>query len=212
LTPHHRFLLTEVLSHIDYLDEAISRVSQELSQRLEADEDAVVFLDSIPGVSRRTAEIMLAEVVVDVSRFPSAQHLASWAGMCPGNHESAGKRLSGKTRKGSPWLRQALVEAAHSVGRTDSYLGAQYYRLAARRGKKRAAVAVARSILVIAYHVLKRREPYRELGANYFDKRNRRTVERRLVQRLERLGYAVQLQPVVAEAERPAAVPPLAAA
>jgi transposase len=212
LTNHHRFVLTELLSHIDYLDQAISRASEELVRRLEADEEALALLDSIPGVSRRAAEIVLAEVGDDVSRFPSAKHLSSWAGMCPGNHESAGKRLSGKTRKGSPWLRQALVEAAHSVGRTKTYLGAQYHRLAARRGKKKAAIAVAHSILVIIYHVLKRREPYCELGANYFDERDRQAVERRLVHRLERLGYIVQLQVAAGTAERPAAEQSLAVA
>jgi hypothetical protein len=117
------------------------------------------------------------------------------AGVCPGNHESAGKRLSGRTRKGSPWLRQALVEAAHGAARSKrTYVGAQYRRIAARRGKKRAAVAVGHTILVMAYHVLTRREPYRELGPNYFDERDRRRVERRLVARLEQLGYNVELK------------------
>ena len=150
-------------------------------------------LDGITGISRRTAEVLLAEIGSDLTRFPTAQHPASWAGMCPGNHESAGKRLSGRTRKGSPWLRQALVEAALSAARSkNTYLGALYRRLAARRGKKKAAIAVGHAILISVYHVLKRREPYRELGANYFDERGQRRIQRRLVQRLERLGYTVE--------------------
>ena len=131
----------------------------------------------------------------DLQRFPTAKHLASWAGVCPGNHESAGKRLSGRTRKGSPWLRQALVEAAHGAARSKrTYVGAQYRRIAARRGKKRAAVAVGHTILGMAYQVLTRREVYRELGANYFDEHDQRRVERRLVARLTQLGYSVDLK------------------
>jgi transposase len=192
---HHRFLLTELLGHIDYLDEAIARVSEAIATRLQEDGESLALLDSIPGVSRRTAEILLAEVGADLQRFPTAKHLASWAGVCPGNHESAGKRLSGRTRKGSPWLRQALVEAAHGAARSKrTYVGAQYRRIAARRGKKRAAVAVGHTILVMAYHVLTRRELYRELGPNYFDEHDRRRVERRLVARLEQLGYSVDLK------------------
>jgi transposase len=193
--PHHRFLLTELLSHIDDLDAAIERVSEAIATRLQNDTDSLALLDSIPGISQRTAEILLAEVGADLHRFPTAQHLASWAGVCPGNHESAGKRLSGRTRKGSPWLRQALVEAAHGAARSKrTYVGAQYRRIAARRGKKRAAVAVGHTILVMAYHVLTRQEPYRELGPNYFDEHDRRRVERRLVARLEQLGYVVDLK------------------
>jgi transposase len=159
-------------------------------------EDLITLLDTIPGINRRIAEIVLAEIGTDLSRFPSAAHLASWAGMCPGNHESAGKRLSGRTRKGSQWLRQALVEAAHGAGRTKhTYLGAQFRRLAARRGKKKAVIAVAHSVLVVIYHVLTRNEPYRDLGPNYFDERDRAAVTRRTVRRLEQLGYRVELVP-----------------
>ena len=133
---------------------------------------------------------------MDMRRFPTAGHLASWAGMCPGNNESAGKRKSGRTRKGSPWLRAALVEAARASARSKrSYLGAQYARLAARRGAKRAAVAVGHTILVIAHHLLRDGTVYEDLGATYFDQRDRTAVERRLVRRLETLGYAVTLQP-----------------
>jgi transposase len=194
--PHHAFVVSEVLSHIDYLDESIERVNAEIERRLQDEADAIARLDTIPGVNRRTAEVIIAEMGTDMERFPSAHHLASWAGMCPGNNESAGKQRSGKTRKGSPWLRQALVEAAHgAVHKRDCYLSAQYHRIAARRGKQRALIAVAHSIRVIAYHVLVRKEVYHELGGNYFDQRDRHRVERRLVHRLEQLGYAVALQP-----------------
>jgi len=194
--PHHAFLIAEHLSHLDHLDEAIERVTAEIRDRLGAFQALTDLLDTIPGVNPRIAHVILAEIGPDMSRFPTAAHLASWAGMCPGNHESAGKRYSGKTRKGSKWLRQALMEAAHAAARTkNTYLAAQYRRLAARRGKKRAMVAVGHSILIIVYHVLKHREPYRELGGNYFDERDRQAVERRLVRRLQNLGYIVTLQP-----------------
>ncbi|HET8914001.1 MAG TPA: transposase, partial [Ktedonobacteraceae bacterium] len=157
---------------------------------------AIALLCSIPGISRRAAEGILAEIGLDMTRFPSAGHLASWAGMCPGNSESAGKRLSGKTRKGSPWLRVLLVEAAHAAAHTkNTYLSAQYHRLAARRGKKKAMVAVGHTILVMIYHMLQQKKSYKELGGNYFDERERRDTEKRLVRRLENLGYHVELQP-----------------
>jgi transposase len=196
--PHHAFLLAELLGQITALEEAESRVTAELDVRLRAEEAAIDYLDTIPGVNRRIAQIILAEIGADMGRFPSAKHLASWAGLCPGNHESAGKRRSGRTRKGSRWLRQALTEAAHGAAHTKhSYLAALYHRIAARRGKKRAIIAVAHAILVIIYQLLTRQEPYRELGANYFDERERAGVERRLVRRLERLGYTVVLQPAI---------------
>jgi transposase len=195
LRPHPRFLLTELLGQIDSLDAAIERGSEEIGRRLQEEEESLASLDSIPGVSRRTAEVLLAEVGTDLQRFPTAKHLASWAGVCPGNPESAGKRLSGRTRKGSPWLRQALVEAAHGAARSKrTYVGAQYRRIAARRGKKRAAVAVGHTILGMASQVLTRREMYYELGPNYFDEHDRRRVERRLVARLTQLGYSVDLK------------------
>jgi transposase len=163
-------------------------------------EAAVQRLIAIPGVGRLTAEKLVGEIGIDMGQFPTAGHLASWAGLCPGQHESAGKRQSGKTRKGSRWLREALVEAAHAAGRSQgTYLGAQYRRLAARRGAKRAAVAVGHSILVIAYHLLKKGIPYEELGAGYFDARNHAALRRQLVQRLERLGCKVTIeQPLAA--------------
>jgi transposase len=198
-TSHHSFLVTEYLSQIDYFDEAIDRVSALIGQHLEAEQEAIALLDTIPGVSQRTAEILLAEIGTDMTRFPSAKHLASWAGMCPGHHESAGKHLSGKTRKGSRWLRQVLVEAAHVAAKTkQTYLAAQYQRIAARRGKKRALMALGHTILTIVYYLLTRKQPYQDLGTAYFDKLEQHRVQQRLVHRLERLGYQVSLQPSVA--------------
>jgi transposase len=198
-TPHHAFLITEHLSQLDYLEEAVERVSAEIAQRLADEQAALELLDTIPGVGQRAAEIILAEIGTDMARFPSAKHLASWAGLCPGNKESGGKRLSGKTRKGNPWLRQVLIEVAHAASKTkDTYLSAQYRRLATRRGKQRALVALGHSILVMVYHILSRRRPYRELGPLYFDILDRQRVQQRLVQRLERLGYTVNLQPLAA--------------
>jgi transposase len=198
-TPHHSFLLTEYFSQMDYLDDAIDRVSEVIAQYLAAEQEAIALLDTIPGGSQRTAEILLAEIGTDMTRFPSAKHLASWAGMGPGNYDSGGKRLSGKTRKGSRWLRQVLVEAAHVAAKTkQTYLAAQYKRIAARRGKKRALIALGHTILVIVYMLLTRKQPYQDLGAAYFDSLEQQRVERRLVRRLERLGYRVSLEPNVA--------------
>jgi transposase len=158
-------------------------------------EDALNRLESIPGVGRRVAETLIAEIGIDMTRFPTAGHLASWAGMCPGNNESAGKRKSGKTRKGNTWLRTTLIEAAHASSRTrNTYLGALYHRLITRRGKKKAVVAVGHTILIIAYHLLADSTDYQDLGPHYFDERDEQHVTRRLVNRLEALGYSVLLE------------------
>jgi transposase len=195
--PHQRFLVAQQLAHLDALDEAIGRVSDEIAARLRACEAVLQRLDAIPGVGRQAAEVLVVEVGPDAHRFPTAGHLASWAGRCPGHHESAGKRRSGRTRKGSPWLRATLIQLAYAAGRTKhTYLAARYHRLAARRGKKRAAVAIGHSILVAVWHLL--RDPgavYHDLGPGSFDERNRLAVQRRLVRRLEGLGYTVSLQP-----------------
>ncbi len=196
MAPHQRFLLTEQLCHIDALDDGIARVSAEIAERMRPFGEALERLDTIPGIGQRMAEILVAEIGIDMRRFPSAAHLASWAGMCPGNQESAGKRKTGKTRKGNVWLRAALIESAHALGRgRGTYLAAQYRRLTARRGKKKAAVALGHSILVIVYHLLSRGEVYHDLGVQYFDEGRRERLERGLVRRLEDLGYKVNLQP-----------------
>lgn len=195
--PHQRFLLAEQLCHIDALEESLQRVSAEIAERVRPFEAEIALLDTIPGVGRQGAEALLAEIGPDMSRFPSAHHLASWAGICPGNHESAGKRKSGKTRKGSPWLRSLLVEAAWGASPTkDTYLSAQYRRLAARRGRKKATFALGHSILVSAYHILSTRTPYADLGGTYFDERARTSIEHRLIRRLERLGLKVSVEPL----------------
>ncbi len=194
---HQRFLVAQQLAHIDELDQRLAELDAEIEARLRPFAEAIVQLDAIPGVGQRTAEVIVAEVGMELSRFPTANHLASWAGMCPGNNESAGKRLSGRTRKGNRYLRSALVEAAHAAARSkNSYLGAQFHRLCARRGANKATIAVGHSILVIAYHLLKEPESiYRDLGLHYFDERDRQATERRLVHRLEGLGYRVTLEP-----------------
>jgi transposase len=192
---HQRFLLAQQLTHLDALDELIERLSAEVEERLRPFQDALDRLDTIPGVGRRIAEILVAEIGLDMTRFPTAAHLASWAGMCPGNNESAGKRKSGKTRKGDAWLRAALIEAAHASSRArNTYLSAQYHRLITRRGKKKAVVGVGHTILTIAYHLLRDGAEYADLGPHYFDERDEEHVTRRLVHRLEALGYSVQLQ------------------
>ena len=195
LQPHQRFMLAAQLGHIDSLESLIEEVSGEVERRLAPLQAGLERLSTIPGVSTRISQAMLSEMGVDMGRFASAAHLASWVAICPGHDESAGKSRSGRTRKGSPWLRSALVQAAKAAGRTQTYLGAQYRRLAARRGANRAAVAVAHSIIVIAYYMLKRGEDYRDLGGNYFDERQVEQVKRRLLRRLEALGYSVQLTP-----------------
>ena len=192
---HHRFVLTELLCQIDSIEETITRFDQEIEAYCSPFEEVVELLDTIPGVGREAAEIIVSEIGNDMSRFPTADHLAAWAGVSPGNNESAGKRRSGRTRKGNQALRTVLNQAAHVAAHTkNTYLSAQYHRLAGRRGAKKAIVAVEHSILVIAYHLIERKEPYKELGGDYFDKRNVEATAKRLTKRLERLGYQVSLE------------------
>ncbi len=193
---HQRLLVARQLAHLDDLEATIAQVSGEVAARLRPFEVTLVRWDAIPGVGQRTAEAVLAEIGTDMGRFPTSDHLVSWAGMCPGNDESAGKRKRSKTRTGNAWLRAALIEAAHAAGRTKgTSLGAQYQRLAARRGTKRAAVAVGAQILRIMYHVVKEDQEYEERGGRELDDRERAAIERRLVKRLEALGNRVVLEP-----------------
>jgi transposase len=198
--PHHALLASEMLSLVDHVEESIERLSTRIEELIAPFAHQVALLHTIPGVNRRTAEVLIAECGADMSRFPTASHLASWAGMCPGNNESGGKRRSGRTRKGSKWLRKALVEAAHSAARSKgTYLSAHYARIRGQRGPARASVATGHSILVIAYHLLSNNEPYSDLGADYFIQRQTKDAYRnRLVRQLERMGYDVTLEPVEA--------------
>lgn len=195
--PHHRLLLTEQFALIDALDESIAHLNTEIAERLRPFDASITLLCTIPGIGRRLAEIILAELGPALDHFPSARHLASWAGMCPGNRESGGKRLKSSVRKGSPWLRSALVEAAHAAAHSkETYLSAHYHRLSARRGANKATVALGHTLLIIIYHVLSKKEVYHDLGCNYYDEQARQVVQRRLVRRLEALGYQVHLDPV----------------
>ncbi len=198
---HHRFLLEHILGHLDFLDEAIEKISEEVATRTVPFDELIQFMDTIPGVDRKAAEGTIAEIGLDMERFPTHRHLASWTGLCPGNNESAGKRKKGKTRKGDLWFRRYAIEMALAASRTKgSYLNALYHRLVRRKGHKKAIVAVAHAILVIIYHVLKHRVPYRELGADYFDKLNVTYIKRHHVRRLESLGFKVILEPLEAAA------------
>ena len=194
---HQKLMLKTQLRHIDYLADEIKKLDEEIKQRMLPFDEDLELLDTIPGVGRRTAEQILAEIVTDMNQFPSAAHMCSWAGLSPGNNESAGKRKSGRTRKGNKKLRSALVEAARAAGRTkNTYLSSQYHRLSARRGANRAAVAVAHSILTIAYYIIKRKQPYIELGPTYYEERKRDIVTKQSIKKLESLGYKVTVESV----------------
>jgi transposase len=194
--PHHRFMVAEILVHLDFLDEAIERVSQEVMKLVLPFSREMAMLDELPGIDRRVAEGVISEIGIDMGRFPSDRHISSWAGLSPGNYESAGKRKSGRTGKGDTWLRRHLIQAAWAaIRKTGSYLSALYHRLAPRRGKKKAIVAVAHSILVSIYHVLKNQVSYKDLGANYFTKINAAQIKHRCVRGLEGLGFKVILEP-----------------
>jgi transposase len=197
LRAHHRFVLGELLEQLTYLEAALARVSAEIAHQMQAQEATITRLDTIPGVNSHTAEVIVAEVGPAVDRFPSARHLASWAGLCPGNHESGGVRRSGRTRRGNVWLRRVLFQAAHAaVKQHGSFLHTLYQRLKPRLGAKKALVAVAHRLLVIVYCLLARQEPYREVDLSAHAERQQRQ-EQRLVARLERLGYTVGRPPAV---------------
>ena len=192
---HHAFLVGQILAHIDYLEEAIDTVNGRVEEAIAPFHAAVAVLTSIPGIQRRTAEVVIAEIGIDMTRFATSRHLASWAGLCPGNNESAGKRKHGHTTKGSPWLRTALVEAALGATRRRGYLRSKYWRVRGRRGHQRAVIAVAHATLEIIHHLLATGELYTDLGADYFDRRQTEQLTRRAVRQLERLGHHVTLQP-----------------
>ena len=193
--PHQRLLIQSLLRQLDFLANEVTSLDREIADRMVSCEEAINRIDTIPGVGRRTAEELLAEIGPDMSRFPNAAHLASWARICPGNNESAGKRKSSHIGQGNRWLRSALVEAARATAHTkNNYLSVQYHRLAARRGSNRATIALAHTILVIIYYMLVRGTSYYELGGNYFDERNEQAAIKRAVNRIEQLGYKVTLE------------------
>jgi transposase len=196
-TEHHAFLAQQVLAHVEYLDGAIAQCDARIVGHTRPFAGRIDQLCTIPGVARRSAEALLAEVGDDMTPFPSAQHLASWACVCPGNDVSAGKRRSGKTRRGNRWLRMTLIESAWAASRTRrTYLGAQYARLARKRGSKKAVVAVAHSLLVIVYHMLRDGTEYHDLGVTHFDRLAQARLTRYHVRRLEELGHKVRIEPL----------------
>jgi transposase len=199
VSKHHRFLLHLHLQQIDAFDAAIARIDQEVEANLGPFRTAIELLNSIPGVSALGAQVIVSEIGTDMSRFPTAGHLLSWAGLVPRNDESAGKRRSTRLRKGAPWLKTTLVQCAWAASRKkESYFQAQFHRLRARRGPKKAICAVAASLLTAVYHMLKDGTLYRDLGPNHFDHRSKQRQARRLLKRLTDLGYAVELIPIAA--------------
>jgi transposase len=198
---HHRFLLDQYLDEWKDLGKRIARIEAEIDKRISPFEEAVALWQSIPGVDRVTACNLVAEIGADMKPFPTDRHLASWSALCPGNHESAGKRLSGKTRDGNKWLRRSLCQAAWAATRQKNcYLSAQFKRLAARRGVKRAVMAVAHTMLIIGYHMLKTGRSYHELGGDYLERINKDQLQRYYVKRLQRLGLKVTVEPVIVAA------------
>ena len=193
---HHRTLLRHILAHIDFLEERLTQLQEDIDTDLSPYQEAMELLQSIPGVQATAAATIVAEIGTDMSRFPSAKHLASWAGVCPGNRQSGGKRFSGATTHGSPYLRAMLAEVVWVISHTkDNYLSAQYHHLARRLGKKKAVVAVSHSLLVVAYHILRTKQPYADLGADYLEKLNTARVQQHHPHRLEHLGFTVTLTP-----------------
>jgi transposase len=197
VTRHHRFLLALHLGHIDAIEAAIDKIDQEVESGLEPFRTAVELLTTIPGVSELAAQGIVAETGLDMSRFPTCGHLISWAGLCPRSDESAGKRRSTRLRKGAPWLKTLLVQCAWAASKTKAtYLHAQFLRLKARRGAKKAIGAVAASILTAAYHMLSNGTAYRDLGPHHFDRQDNGTRTKRLLRRLRDLGYIADITPI----------------
>ncbi|MYL58509.1 IS110 family transposase [Virgibacillus halodenitrificans] len=192
---HQRFMIKTIIDHYDYLTNTIDMLDKEIAQRMREYQEDIERLDSIPGIATRMAEQILAELGTNIKKqFPSAPQMCSWAGLVPGNNESAGKRKSSKTRNGNKYLKSALIEAAHSLRGSKNYLGALYRRTASRKGKKRAAVVVAHAILRIAYYLLTRKEMYADLGEDHFDKQRQQSIVKHSLRRLESLGYTVEIK------------------
>jgi transposase len=199
LVAQHRTVLKHLLAHIDFLEQSIAELEAEIERSLVPFGQAVALAQTLPGIAETAATAIIAEIGTDMSRFPSDRHIASWAGVCPGNKQSGGKRLSGQTTKGNPYLRSVLAEVAWAISRTkDNYLSAQFHRIARRRGQQKAVMAVAHSVLVILYHMLQEGRPYADLGPDYFEQLEAARIERYHVRRLERLGYTVTLTPAPA--------------
>lgn len=197
MSDHHRFLLREWMWNFERLEEQIARLEARIDEQMEPFEWAAALLETMPGVRRVAACAMIAEIGVEMNRFPSARHLVSWAGLCPGKNESAGKRKGAKSHRGNRWIKGLMTEVAWAAARTkNTYISAQYNKLAPRCGAKRAIVATANSHLQAAWHMLAKRIPYRDLGPDYFDNRNQERLTRHLVKRLEKLGHQVHLNPV----------------
>ncbi len=195
VTEHHRFMLRMLWDHLAYLEKAISSMDERIEKQMLPFAREIERLDGIPGVDRVVAQGMIAEIGTDMGRFPTADHLASWAGLCPGNNESAGKRKSGRTPKANRWLKRCLSQAAWAASHTkNTYLGAQFRQIAKRRGRKRAIIAVAHTILIIAYYILARTADYQELGGDYFDRLHPDRLREYHVRRLQKLGYKVELE------------------
>jgi transposase len=196
MTEHHRWMLRLQREQLEFLETQIVKLDARIQQEMQVNQEAVDLCTTIPGIDAIAAANLIAEIGVNMDQFPSAAHLASWAGLCPGNNESAGKRLSGKSRNGNAWLRRSLCQAAWAASHSkNTYLSAQFRRLAARKGRKRAIVAVGHTILVIVFHMLKNHQPYRDLGADFFDHRNVEQLKRTLIRRLQRLGLQVFITP-----------------
>jgi transposase len=199
IRPEQRFVLSQLLAHVEFIEEALHEIVAEIERVLAPMAAAITRLQTIPGIGANAAAAIVAEIGTDMSVFPSPKHLASWTGVCPGNHQSAGKRLSGKSTQGNKWLRAILGEVVCAIERTkNNYLQAQLSRLTRRIGKQKARVAVAHSVLTVIYHMLKEGRDYADLGGDYFDKLDRTRIERQHVRRLEQLGYIVTLTPQAA--------------
>jgi hypothetical protein len=200
-TDHQRSVLARLLDQLNALEQRVEELTSEIEKRVAGYQDILRRIDTVPGFDRITAWTVLAEIGTDMSVFEDARHLASWAAVCPGNRESGGKRMSGKTRKGNPYLRRALCQSAWAAShKKDCHLAALFRRIRARRGEQKAIMAVAHQLLTILFHILRHGGVYQELGEAHYDRQNKPKVTRKLVERLQRLGYHVSLQPIAVPA------------